>query len=167
MTDSGGAGTRTETEAQFAELLRDIWRSVTRATRSMGDLPTLPPSHAAALRALLASKGLTPTQLAAELRLSRPTISELIRRLENDGLVDRMPSATDGRSVVLMPTARARYVHRAFRSGVVGVVAEAFEHLPAEEAEHLLSAIPTLTHLLEQIEKTADRIEAEAGQHTA
>ncbi|MFG3026527.1 MarR family winged helix-turn-helix transcriptional regulator [Streptomyces sp. NPDC048254] len=167
MTDPNDADAPVRTEARFAEVLRDLWRAVTRATRSMAHLPTLPPTHAAAVRALLASEGLTPTQLAAELRLSRPTISELIRRLEDDGLVVRMPSTTDGRSVVLIPTKRAAYVYEAFRHGVVDVVADAFGRLSDEETGQLLSNIPALTRLLEYVEEVADTAEAEADDRTA
>jgi DNA-binding MarR family transcriptional regulator len=166
MSQSTAADTpaSSESEAQFAELLRDIWRAVTRASRSMGHLPTLPPSHAAAVRALLVSDGLTPTQLAQALDLSRPTVSELIRRLEQDGLVVRVPSTTDKRSVVLVPTKRAGYVHQAFRRGVTGVVTDAFSGLSEEDARRLLSTLPSLGRLLERVEGIADAAEEEAAE---
>ena len=45
--------------------------------------------------------GVQPAALAAELRLSRPTMSKTLSRLAAAGLVDRAPSRTDARSVLI------------------------------------------------------------------
>ncbi|GAA2833482.1 DNA-binding MarR family transcriptional regulator [Leucobacter komagatae] len=45
--------------------------------------------------------GVQPAALAAELRLSRPTMSKTLSRLATAGLIDRTPSRTDARSALI------------------------------------------------------------------
>jgi len=164
MSDPNGNPRTIDAETEFAELLRDLWRAVTRAVRSMEHLPTLPKNQADALREIVTSGGVTPTQLAAALGLSRPTISELIQKLEEDDFIVRRPSRIDGRSTVLMPTERARHVHQAFRTSRVSVVSEAMRRLPVRDSRRLLADVPALTQLRAELERIADRADAESKQ---
>lgn len=50
----------------------------------------------------------TPAQLAMQLNVSRPMISATISRMVAAGIIVRVPSPDDGRSVCLMPTKLGR-----------------------------------------------------------
>lgn len=52
--------------------------------------------------------GVQPASIAAELGLSRPTMSKTLGRLAAAGLVDRTQSASDARSVVIELTERGQ-----------------------------------------------------------
>ena len=99
-------------------------------------------------------------QLANALQLSRPTVSELIRRMAEDDLVERRPSDSDGRSIVLVPTAHAVQLLSAFSHGVAEVVNLALELIPARESRQLLAAISAMEHLREQLETVAGSAES-------
>jgi DNA-binding MarR family transcriptional regulator len=103
------------------------------------------------LRRLSHTGGRTPAQLADDLHLARPTISNVVRDLTADGLVERRPAPADGRSVVLVPTARAEAQLRAFRRGRSEVMAGALATLSAEEIAYLKAAMPALTKLLDTV----------------
>ena len=60
------------------------------------------------LRKLVASGELSSARLAEELRLARPTVSNSLRGLVADGLVQRERSTADGRSVLLQATTRGQ-----------------------------------------------------------
>lgn len=150
MDDSGS-------QEKFSGLLRALWQALVRATRAAEQLPSLPEAQVAVLRALVTAGELTPGQLADDLHLARPTISNLVPELTAQGLVERHPSPVDGRSVVLVPTARARHVLKAFSRGRVEVLARAMEELPADDRELLISAMPSLERLLLRLEAAADR----------
>ena len=69
-------------------------------------------AHAATLYLLLMIKGApdgsqrsTVTELSRRLQLAQSTVTELVRRAENVGLIAREPSATDGRVAYLRITA--------------------------------------------------------------
>ena len=48
--------------------------------------------------------GIAPSELAAKVGVTRATISNMLRRMERDGLVDINPAAQDGRSKVVSLT---------------------------------------------------------------
>jgi len=150
MNEAAGAGA--DPEDELARLLPALWRAVVRATRSAERLPALPESQVSALRKLAARGPLSPAQLAVELDLARPTISNLVRELTADGLIERRPSDTDGRSVLLVPTARARNVLEAFRRGRSEVMARALAGIPADDRERLVAALPSCRRLLERLQ---------------
>ena len=160
MTDRADEVAAAPETTQFAELLRQIWTATTRATRRMEHLPTLPGQHVEVLHRITESGGLTPAQLANALQLSRPTVSELIRRMAEDDLVERRPSDSDGRSIVLVPTAHAVQLLSAFSHGVAEVVNLALELIPARESRQLLAAISAMEHLREQLETVAGSAES-------
>lgn len=141
---------------QLAGLLRTLWPALVRATRSVEQLPALPEAQVAVLRALIAAGGLTPGELALELRLARSTISNLVGELATQRLVERRPLAADGRSVLLVPTGRARAVLEAFSRGRVEVLERALDELSAADRVRLLDALPSLERLLTQLDRVAE-----------
>lgn len=150
MNEVAGAGS--DPADELARLLPALWRAVVRATRSAERLPALPESQVSALRKLVAKGPLSPAQLAVELDLARPTISNLVREMTAEGLVERRPSDTDGRSVLLVPTVRARNVLEAFRRGRGEVMARALDGISTDERERLVAALPSCRRLLERLQ---------------
>ena len=51
-------------------------------------------------------EGVAPSQLAAKVGVTRATISNMLQRLERDGMVDVVPAAGDGRGKVVRLTAK-------------------------------------------------------------
>jgi DNA-binding MarR family transcriptional regulator len=52
--------------------------------------------------------GLRMGELARRARLSKQTMTQLIRRLERDGVVERRPDPSDARASLIFLTARSR-----------------------------------------------------------
>lgn len=109
-------------------------------------------SQVTVLRRLVAVGARTPAQLADDLHLARTTISNLIRGLVADGMVERVASETDGRSVTIVPTERGRSVLERFRRGRVDALIEALGGMPTEDRERLLEALPAFDLLCSRLE---------------
>jgi DNA-binding MarR family transcriptional regulator len=63
------------------------------------------------------SERATVTQLASRLRLAQTTVTDLVRRAENAGLIEREPSPSDARVTFLRLTAEGeRRLARSFRA---------------------------------------------------
>ena len=107
------------------------------------------------LRTLVEVGALAPAQLADALHLARPTISNSIRDLAAQGLVEKVPSSTDGRSILVVPTDRGRGVLDAFRRGRLDVLEGAIDHLTGPDRQTLAAALAALDRLLEQLESMA------------
>ena len=66
------------------------------------------PSYGSVLLPLYEEDGLRMGELAVRARLSKQTMTQMIARLERDGLVERRADAGDGRATLIYLTARAR-----------------------------------------------------------
>ena len=65
------------------------------------------PSYGSVLIPLMEEDGLRIGELARRARLSKQTMTELVRRLEGDGLVVRQPDPDDGRASLIFLSDRA------------------------------------------------------------
>ena len=114
------------------------------AAAGFGDIS---PSYGSVLLPLFEENGLRLGELARRARLSKQTMTELVRRLERDGLVERRPDATDRRAALVVLTARTR----AFEPVAAGVLAEldrlVRHRLDDERVDELTSALRELLDL--------------------
>jgi DNA-binding MarR family transcriptional regulator len=70
--------------------------------------PEVRPSYGSVLIPLLEEDGLRMGEIASRARLTKQTITTLVRLCERDGLVERTPDPEDGRATIVTLTARAR-----------------------------------------------------------
>ena len=118
--------------AEFRASLRRFLRRSERIARQSG---LTPQRHLLLLMIKGAADGSersTVTELADRLQLAQSTVTELVSRAEEAGLVEREPSATDGRVAYLRLTAEGE-----------DRLERAFTHLEAER-EQLRSAFAHL-----------------------
>jgi DNA-binding MarR family transcriptional regulator len=78
------------------------------------------PSYGSVLLPLFEEDGLRMGELARRARLSKQTMTELVRRMERDGLVERRSDPADGRASLILLSTRSR----AFEPVAAGVLAE-------------------------------------------
>ena len=82
-----------------------------RQARAVGDLTF---SQLSALTSLQLAGALTPRELADTERVQPPTMTKIVGKLEERGLVLRTPHPTDRRQVILAATEEGRAVHAQF-----------------------------------------------------
>lgn len=148
---------------QFMALTDALRRVLIRAARSTSALPTLTEAHATLLRKLVADGPCSPAQAAIDLHLARSTVSNLVRELTANGMIERISSTTDKRSVSLVPTRRAREVLDAFSRGRSLVLAQALASLTGKERTQLAAALPVLESLREAVAATVGDPDSEAN----
>jgi DNA-binding MarR family transcriptional regulator len=69
--------------------------------------PDVRPSYGSILVPLFEEDGLRMGELAARARLSKQTMTTMVRLLQRDGLVERRPDASDGRAALVFLSERA------------------------------------------------------------
>ena len=91
--------TRT-TESERAEVAAQLRIAIARAARGLRQQAgrELTPSRASVLATVARHGPLTPSELAERERISRPTITRLVAKLKQQGLVECLPDPADGRS---------------------------------------------------------------------
>ena len=118
--------------------------------------PEVRPSYGSVLVPLFEEDGLRMGEIAERARLSKQTITTMVRLCERDGLVTRRPDPADGRAARVQLTPRAR----AFRPAAERVLAEleaaVAELLGERRAASLRRAVRQLANLGALGERTGD-----------
>ena len=121
----------------------------------------LSPSLTAALSTVERHGPLTPSEVAARERIQRPTVTRVLARLEEEGLIERMPDPRDRRSSLVTATAAGRELLARLRTRKTAFLAARIERLSAAERQTLERAADILERVLED-----DRPEAgPRGRH--
>jgi DNA-binding MarR family transcriptional regulator len=131
-------------EAELSSLLGPLRRAVLRRTRAAEGLPDLPEAQIELLRLLVARGGLPPSRAAAELNVAQSTISNLLRAMTAEKLVDRLPTPGDGRGAMLVASARARVLLDRYDRASAAMLREALAGLPSADRRAVEYAVPAL-----------------------
>jgi len=109
----------------------------------------LSPSLTAALATVERHGPLTPSELATRERVQRPTVTRLVFRLEEAGLVARAPDPADGRSALISVTAEGRALLATGRTRKDAFLSERLEALGPKDRATLERAATLLEGMLE------------------
>lgn len=115
-------------------------------------LPTLQTLSFTTLSVLdtLTTRGPTRlTKLATTEQISQPGLTQLVTRLEQDGLVERRPDPTDGRATLVHITEAGREVGRSRLEDRTRRLLPLVGQLTAEEQQAITKALPALSRLAE------------------
>jgi DNA-binding MarR family transcriptional regulator len=142
-------------QAAAAELftaISVIRRTARRAARQAWTQQPLPPAQSELLRLAAARPGITVADAAQELRLAPNTISTLVGRLTEAGLLVREKGVADGRTALLTTTEKARLRLAEFRDLRADLAGRALAQLPEQDQKALAAAAPALLRLAERME---------------
>ena len=104
------------------------------------------------LRLAAARPGISVADAAQELRLAPNTVSTLVGRLTDAGLLSRERGAQDARTALLAVTDKATKRIAEFRDLRADLAGQALARLTARDQETLAAAVPALQRLAERIE---------------
>jgi DNA-binding MarR family transcriptional regulator len=138
----------TEIKEELAPRLR--W-AVTRLARRLRQEAgaDFGPSQTAALATVERHGPLSPSELAEIERIRRPTVTRIVRHLEQAGLIERVIDPQDGRASILSVTAEGRALLRRLRERKTAYLAKRLAALDAEDRRTLERAAELLEGMLE------------------
>jgi len=128
------------TADDLAKTLREAIQRLNRRIRQARPVGDLTFGQLSALTSILLAGALTPRELADLERVQPPTMTKIIGRLEERGLVIRTPHPTDGRQVILAPTEEGRAIYAQFELARNAWLAEHLQQLDAEDRDALYRA---------------------------
>jgi DNA-binding MarR family transcriptional regulator len=130
-----------------------IRRTARRAARQAWTQHPLPPAQSELLRLAAARPGITVADAAQELRLAPNTVSTLVGRLTDAGLLSRERGAQDARTALLAVTDKAGKRIAEFRDLRAELAGQALARLSEQDRRALAGAVPALLRLAEQMER--------------
>jgi len=148
-------GPNADPALQLAHLVPAMWRTMRRASRIAAELPANE-SQVSILRLLVDSGDRSPSQIATELRVARPTASNLLKEMVRRGLVERSVSPDDHRAIVISATPTGRGLLEAFRHDRALALHAAIESMSGEDQERLRECVAALRILQRHLESVAD-----------
>ncbi|MGA5304380.1 MarR family winged helix-turn-helix transcriptional regulator [Nucisporomicrobium flavum] len=134
---------RVEAE-QLAVALRDAITRLNRRVRQERPVGDLTFSQLSALTSLQLAGALTPRELADVERVQPPTMTKIVGKLEDRGLVARTPHPTDRRQVILAATEQGRAVFAQFERARNEWLARQLAELGPDERDTLERAAQIL-----------------------
>nr|WP_296069579.1 MarR family transcriptional regulator [uncultured Actinoplanes sp.] len=133
---------------ELAKTLREAIQRLNRRIRQARPIGDLTFSQLSALTSLQLAGALTPRELADTERVQPPTMTKIVGKLEERGLVARTPHPTDGRQVILAPTEQGRAIYAQYEQARNQWLAVQLESLSPSERE-------TLAHAAEIMQQVA------------
>jgi len=130
-----------------------VRRVARRAVRASAQATALPPARSELLRLAARRPGIGVAEAAAELSLAPNSVSTMVSKLADDGLLSRDRLASDGRSVRLTITEAGRARIEQWQDIRTDLAGRAIGLLSGADRRSLVAAIPALTRLAEQMEK--------------
>lgn len=119
-----------------------------RQMRSQRADPTVTLSHIAAMNSLDRFGPMTPGELAAHEKVQPPSMTRVLARLEERGLAERAPHATDRRQVIVALTDEGRTFLEEVRAREAWLSGK-LKELPAKDRHTLEAAIEVINKLVE------------------
>jgi DNA-binding MarR family transcriptional regulator len=133
-----------ETADEVARALREAITRLNRRLRQARPVGDLTFSQLSALTSLQLAGALTPRELADLERVQPPTMTKIVGKLEERGLVARTPHPTDGRQVILAATEAGRAVYAQFERARNEWLAQQLAELSPDERDTLARAAEIL-----------------------
>jgi len=137
------------TADELAKTLRESIHRLNRRVRQARPVGDLTFSQLSALTSLQLAGALTPRELADMERVQPPTMTKIVGKLEDRGLVARTPHPTDRRQVILAATEQGRAVFAQFEKARNEWLAVQLAVLSPEDRDTLVRA----AEILQQVAK--------------
>jgi DNA-binding MarR family transcriptional regulator len=145
-------------EVMDSELVARLRGVIGRLARQLNDTSTgegLTPTQASVLGLVCVRGPLGLAELTDLEGLNPTMLSRIVRKLDEDGLIRRLPDPTDLRAVRVEITPSGALVHERIRVRRTRVVSECLDRLPAQTADELLRAVPAMEALAAELKTPA------------
>jgi len=140
-------------ELEDVARLRSVIGKLSRRLNVTATHEGLTPAESSMLAVVVARGPLTPSDLAAVEGVHPTMISRLVGRLSAAGLLERRQQTDDLRSVTIHATRTGRATSARIRRERAAVVGDCVDRLPAHLDAALVSALPALEALVQELQR--------------
>ncbi|NEA32653.1 MarR family transcriptional regulator [Streptomyces sp. SID13031] len=96
-------------------------------------------------------------ELTASEQVTQPAITQIVTRLERDGLVERRPDPSDGRAVLVHITEQGTAIVSGRQADRMARLTSLADQLTAADRTAIEAALPALTRLVELHQTVGDK----------
>jgi len=136
-------------DEQVVVVLRRISQAIELWSRELQRRFGLTSPQLAVLKQVSEGVNLSPTTIGEALHLSQPTVTGILQRLEDAGLISRVKSTVDRRSVIAAVTEEGRALLAKAPPLLRDQFREQMAELPDYRQSELLSSLQLVAHMLQ------------------
>ncbi len=137
--------------ARIAADLRAIQHALRKPIEAQIERGGLTLPQTAVMHEVVALNGISLKELSKRLSLAHSTVSGIVDRLENRGMIERRPDEKDGRFSSIYPSAAVtKFVRDELPTLAHGPLQVALQHASSTECNQIEQALSRLRELLEQ-----------------
>jgi DNA-binding MarR family transcriptional regulator len=129
--------------------IRRVIRAVDMHSKKLSQEYNITGPQALVLREIMATKEVTPSELARRVSLSQATITDIVNRLEARSYVTRVPGKDDRRKVILEITAAGKQLIKTAPPLLQDQFTRRFSQLEGWEQMQLLSSLQRVAELMD------------------
>lgn len=137
-------------EDSLGYVINHVARQFARALHDEISQHGVVPGQFAQLLALYEKDGITQQELCEIVQIEQPTMANTLKRMERDGLVERVPHASDRRKHLIVLTDMAKRLEAPLIEAANRVNAAATQGLDRKEAEKLMATMRLLASNLDE-----------------
>lgn len=137
-------------EDSLGYVINHVARQFARALRDEISQHGVVPGQFAQLLALYEKDGITQQELCEIVQIEQPTMANTLKRMERDGLVERVPHASDRRKHLIVLTDKAKRLEGPLIDAANRVNAAATRGLERKDAGKLIATMRLLASNLDQ-----------------
>jgi DNA-binding MarR family transcriptional regulator len=141
---------------ELHEATTALRRATRRVVRRRLSQPALPSAEVELLVAVVKAPGMGVAEVARSLGLAPNTVSTLVGRLVQAGLIERTDDPTDRRAAVLRPTTAGRSRIKRWRRERADVLSHALARLDPDDRRRIRAAVGALRNLAEALQANED-----------
>lgn len=136
------------TELSVAELTT-VMGTLTRMNIRLPSVQRLSFTTLSVLHTLANGGARRLSELTASEQVSQPAITQIVTKLEQDGLVERRPDPSDGRAVLVHITPGGAGIIQGLQAERIALLTELTGRLTPAERTAIAAALPALARLVE------------------
>jgi DNA-binding MarR family transcriptional regulator len=137
-------------EDSLGYVINQVARQFARALHDEISQHGVVPGQFAQLLALYEKDGITQQELCEIVQIEQPTMANTLKRMERDGLVERVPHASDRRKHLIVLTDKAKRLEGSLIDAAKRVNAAATQGLDSKDAGKLLATMRLLASNLDK-----------------
>jgi len=130
-----------------------IFNKMVRGDKKFTDLP-FSPSQMKALSAFHEDKQYTMGELSKNALVKMPSMTEMVDRLESDGIMKRIRNTEDRRVVNVYLTERGKKIHTKMVGRRREELSNLFGHLSGRDQDDLLAALRKVSNILKKLSES-------------
>jgi DNA-binding MarR family transcriptional regulator len=137
-------------EDSLGYVINQVARQFARALHDEISQHGVVPGQFAQLLALYEKDGITQQELCEIVQIEQPTMANTLKRMERDGLVQRVPHASDRRKHLIVLTDKAKRLEGSLIDAAKRVNAAATQGLDSQAAGKLMATMRLLASNLDK-----------------